>query len=137
MYIATYIVDIAALFYLMGLLYSSTNLNMQRKQPFLIAIILTIVMILSESGTIHTNNGSLNLRVTNIFCNVLGFSLAPLIPIAIILIFDRMILKSRKYLLIPTLINIVAAVFSPIFKFIFYVDAHNQYSRGDYFFVLL
>lgn len=137
MYIATYIVDIAALFYLMGLLYSSTNLNMQRKQPFLIAIILTIVMILSESGTIHTNNGSLNLRVTNIFCNVLGFSLAPLIPIAIILIFDRMILKSRKYLLIPTLINIVAAVFSPIFKFIFYVDAHNQYSRGDYFFVFI
>ena len=58
MYIATYIIDIAALFYLMGLSYSSTTLNMQRK-TILIAMLLTVIMILSEVGTVLTNNGSL------------------------------------------------------------------------------
>lgn len=133
MYIATYIIDIAALFYLMGLSYSSTTLNMQRKKPFLIAMLLTVIMILSEVGTVLTNNGSPNLRIINMVFNVLGFSLAPMIPIAITLIFDRMILKSHKLLLIPTLMNIVATVLSPIYGFIFYVDASNQYTRGDHF----
>jgi len=56
MYIATYIIDMAALFYLMGLLCSSTTLNIHRKKPFLAAVILTIIIILSEAGTILTNN---------------------------------------------------------------------------------
>ena len=75
MYIATYIIDIAALFYLMGLSYSSTTLNMQRKKPFLIAMLLTVIMILSEVGTVLTNNGSPNLRIINMVFNVLGFLL--------------------------------------------------------------
>lgn len=137
MYIATYIIDIAALFYLIGLLNSSTALNIQRKKPFLIAIILTVVIILSEAGTVLANNGGLNLRSINILCNVLGFALTPMIPISITLIFDRMILRSHKFLLIPTLINVVVTALSPLFKFIFYVDANNQYIRGDYFFVFI
>lgn len=135
MYIATYIIDIAALFYLMGLLYSSTALNIYRKKPFLIGIILTVIIILSEAGTVFADNGSLNLRDINILCNILGFALTPMIPIAITLIFDRRILRTHKLLLVPTLINIVATVLSPLFGFIFYVDANNQYIRGDYFFI--
>ncbi|PKM49988.1 MAG: hypothetical protein CVV02_13475 [Firmicutes bacterium HGW-Firmicutes-7] len=137
MYIATYIIDITALFYLMGLLYSSTALNIYRKKPFLIGIILTVIIILSEAGTVFADNGSLNLRSINIFCNILGFALTPMIPIAITLIFDRRILRTHKLLLVPTLINIVATVLSPLFRFIFYVDANNQYIRGDYFFIFI
>jgi diguanylate cyclase (GGDEF)-like protein len=137
MYAATYIIDIAALFYLIGLLYSSTALNSYRKKPFLIGIILTIVIILSEAGTVLTGDGSLNLRSINILCNILGFALTPIIPIAIILIFDRGILRTHKLLLTPTLINIAAAVLSPLFGFIFYVDANNRYIRGDYFFIFI
>lgn len=137
MYIATYVIDIAALFYLMVLLYSGTSLNSYRKKPFLIAIILTIIIILSETGTVFAGNGSLHLRSINVLCNILGFSLAPMIPVAITLIFDRRILKTHKFLLVPTLINIVATVLSPLFKLIFYVDANNQYIRGDYFFIFI
>lgn len=107
------------------------------QKTFFDSIILTIVIILSEAGTVLTNNGSLNLRSINIVCNVLGFILTPMIPIAITLIFSRMILTTHKLLLIPTFINIVATVLSPIFRFIFYVDANNQYIRGDYFFVFI
>lgn len=137
MYIATYIIDIAALFYLIGLLNSSTTLNICRKKPFLVGTILTVIIILCEAGTVFTNNGSLNLRSLNILCNIFGFALTPMLPIAITLIFDRMILRTHKLLLVPTLINIVATVLSPLFGFIFYVDANNQYIRGDYFFISL
>lgn len=137
MYTATYFIDIAALFYLMGLLYSSTALNNYRKKPFLVAIILTVVIILSEAGTVLNSNGILNLRSINILCNVFGFALTPMIPIAIILIFDKMILRTHKLLLIPSLINIIATVLSPLLRFIFYVDANNQYIRGDYFFIFI
>lgn len=93
MYIATYVIDIAALFYLIGLLYSSTTFNANRKKPFLIAVVLTIIIILSEVGTLLTNNESFNLRSINILCNVLGFAITPIIPIVITLIFDNVILK--------------------------------------------
>ncbi|MGI6425382.1 MAG: hypothetical protein ACOX2A_09295 [Tepidanaerobacteraceae bacterium] len=137
MYIATYIIDIAALFYLIGLVYSSTSLKCDRKNPFLISIILTIIIILSEAGSIFAENGSLNLRSINILCNILGFALTPIIPIAITLIFDKSILRKHKLMLVPTLINIVATVLSPLFRFIFYVDFNNHYIRGDYFFIFI
>lgn len=136
MYIATYMIDIAALFILIWLLKNSTSLNSSRKPPFLIAIVLIIIIILAEVGTIYTDSSSFNLRGMNILCNVLGFSLTPIIPIAITLIFDRKIL-SLKFMLIPTLINILFTVLSPLFGLIFYVDINNQYVRGDYFFVFV
>lgn len=137
MYIATYIIDIAALFYLIGLLYSSTTLKKFRKKPFLIGIILTVIIILSEVGTVFADNTSLNLRSLNILCNILGFALTPVIPIAIILIFDSKILKTHKFMLIPTLINILFTVLSPLFGLIFYVVVNNHYFRGDYFFIFV
>ncbi|HHV64363.1 MAG TPA: GGDEF domain-containing protein [Peptococcaceae bacterium] len=130
LYVATYILDIGALFYLIGLLYSSTALNVYRKKPFLIGIILTVIIILSEAGTVFTENGSLNFRSLNILCNIFGFALTPMIPIAITLIFDSESLIRRKLLLVPTLINVIATVLSPLLRLIFYVDANNQYIRG-------
>lgn len=137
MYLATYTIDITALFYLIGLLHSSTALKFYRKKPFLIAIILTIIVILSEAGTVFADNEYLNLRSINLLCNILGFALTPIIPIAITLIFDERIFKSHKLLLLPTLINIVATVLSPLYGYIFYIDPNNLYSRGDYFFVFI
>lgn len=137
MYIATYAIDLAAFLLLLWLLHTSTALNINRKKPFFSGIILTIVIILSEAGTIFTNNMDVSLRGINILCNILGFTLAPAIPIIITTIFDSTILRTHKYLLIPTLINIVATVLSPLFGFIFYVDVNNQYIRGEYFFTFI
>lgn len=137
MYIATYLIDTAALICLIGLMNSSTALNKVRKKPLLIGIILTMIIILSEAGSIYADNGSLNLRNINIISNVLGFALAPMIPVVITFIFDSRILNRHKFLLVPTLLNVAATVLSPLFSFIFYVDASNQYHRGDYFFIFI
>lgn len=137
MHIVISIVDIVALLYLSGLVYSGTMLNSDRKKPFLFGIVLTIIITLSEAGTILVGNGSLGLRSINIFCNILGFALTPLIPLVLITIFDSNILKTHKLLLLPTVLNIAAVVLSPLFRLIFYVDANNQYIRGNYFFVFV
>lgn len=137
MYIATYAIDIAALVFLIGLLYSSAVLNTNRKKPFLAGIILTIIIIIAEAGTIFADGGYFNLRSINILSNILGFSLAPVIPILIALIIDNRILTTHKIWLIPSFINVVAAGLSPLFRFIFYIDDKNQYIRGEYFFIFI
>lgn len=137
LYVAIYCIDVAALLYLLSMLSSGTLLNRDRKMPFIISIILTVLIILSEAGTIVAGSGSINLRSMNIFFNILGFSLSPMIPIAITLIFDRRILTTHKLLGLPTLINLVATVLSPFFKLIYYVDVNNKYMRGKLFFVYI
>jgi|SRR5690554_1967370 len=137
MYFATYLIDIFALLVLIWLLYSSTSLNVYRKKPFLIGVLLTIIIILAEAGSLYVADGSLNLRNAHIFFNILGFSLTPLIPIVIAFIIDKKILISNKFIIIPSIINAVITLLSPIFKFIFYVDANNQYLRGDYFYIFI
>lgn len=137
MYIVTYLIDIVALFYLIGLLNGSTALNSYRKKPFMIGIILTTIIILCESVTVFTVNGSLHFRSLHILSNILGFALTPMISLVIVLIFDRRIFKKHKLLLIPTLMNILASVLSPLYGFIFYVDANNLYTRGDYYFIFI
>lgn len=137
MYIATYIIDITSLILLIGLLHRSTALNNHRKKPFLAAIILTVIIILSEASTILTSNIHLDLRSINIFSNILGFSLTPLIPIVITLIFDERILTTHRLFLIPSLMNIFATILSPRFGFIFHLDGNNQYYRGDFFLIFI
>lgn len=137
MHIATYLIDIAALGCLMGLLHSDSALNPERRSPFLVAAILAAVAILSEAGTVFTSPEHLNHRNLHIFFNTLGFALSPVIPLAITLTFDKGLLRARKILLVPTVINLITAALSPSFGLIFSVNAHNQYARGDLFFVFI
>lgn len=137
MYIATYLIDIIALIYLMSLLHSSTSLIKYRKAAFYACILVTILIIVSEAATIFSSNGSADLRIINIVFNILGFSLSPMVPILIVLIFDNRILKSYKFLLIPTIVNIFATVLSIQYKIIFYIDENNYYMRGQYFYIFI
>ena len=136
-YIATYSIDMVALLYLYGLLHSSNTLDNYRKKPFLCGIVLTIIVILSEFGTILAGGENAGLRSLNIFCNVLGFALTPMIPIALIAISNIKFLSAHKFLLLPTFIDLVATVLSPLFRLIFYVDVNNQYERGNCFFIFV
>lgn len=97
-YIATYLIDVAALVFLCCLIYSNNILDQNRKGPFYLGTVLTVLIILSEAGTIIAGNGNADFRFLNIICNVFGFVLAPVIPIILIAIFDLNILKTKKLL---------------------------------------
>ncbi|HKM03736.1 MAG TPA: GGDEF domain-containing protein [Lachnospiraceae bacterium] len=133
-YSAMYIIDICALLFLFALLNGNNLLKKHRKNSFSYGIIFSILIILSEIGSIVANGGSSNLRGLNILCNVLGFTFTPMIPIVLINIFHTSILRKYKLLLLPTLLNIVVVMLSPIHGFIFYIDEYNQYERGSIFF---
>ncbi len=135
-YIATYLIDVAALIFLYCLIYSNNILDKNRKRPFYLGIVLTVFIIFLEAGTIIAD-GNADLRFLNILCNVFGFALAPMIPIILIVIFDVKILQTNKLLMLPLVLNTLVAALSPWFGFVFYVDANNHYQRGDSFFVFV
>jgi len=136
-YIATYSIDIVALLFLCFLSHRSNMLNNYRKKTFLFGIVLTVIIILSEAGTILAGNENIGLRNLNICCNVVGFALTPIIPLALIAISDISIIQTHKFILIPTLINIIAVALSPVFKLVFYVDINNHYERGNSFLIFI
>ena len=135
--IATYLIDIVALIFLCFLISNNNILDKNRKGPFYLGTVLTILIILSEVGTIIATDGNANLRFLNMLCNVMGFALTPVIPIILIAIFDVKILTSRKFLMIPSILNMLATALSPWLGLIFIVDVNNHYTRGDYFFIFV
>ena len=132
-YIAIYIIDIIALLFLFGLLYYDNFMSQQRKKAFSYAIFLTIFVILSEVGTTLVSEGDVNLQYWDILFNVLGFAIAPMIPIVLITIFDTKVIQKYKVCFLPTIINLIAVILSPIFGWIFQVDVNNHYQRGSIF----
>ncbi len=136
-YIATYFLDAVALSFLCYLIRNDSILDKDRKGPFYLGTTLTILIILSDVGTIIAANGGTNLRILNIICNVVGFTLAPVIPIILIAIFNIEVLQSNKLLMLPSILNMFATALSPWLSILFYVDANNQYTRGNYFFIFV
>jgi len=136
-YIATYFLDAVALTFLCYLISNDSILDKDRKGPFYLGTTLTILIILSDVGTIIAGNGSTDLRILNIICNVVGFTLAPVIPIILIAIFDVEVLQSNKLLMLPSILNMFATALSPWFNIVFYVDTNNKYTRGNYFFIFM
>ena len=135
--IATYFLDIVALAFLCFLIHNDNILDKDRKEPFYLGTALTILIILSDVGTMLATDGNINLRFLNILCNVIGFVLTPIIPIISIAILDIKILKSNKLLMLPSILNMFATSLSPWINIVFYVDANNQYTRGNYFYIFV
>lgn len=133
-YIIIYIMDISALLFLFVLLRVDNLMGARRSRAFSYGIIFTIVVILSEFGTILASEGSAEFRTFNVFCNVVGFAITPTITMVLIAIFDTKILRTKKVLLLPTILNTIAVLLSPWLGLIFYVDANNHYQRGIFFF---
>lgn len=131
--VATSVINIVALVILSKMVFSNSVLIRGRKRPFFIGIVLTIIVILAEVGTIVAGQGGPEWRELNLFGNVVGFALTPFIPVILLSIFDRNVLKTRMYLLLPALLNGIAAVLSPFFGLLFSIDEGNHYSREDLF----
>lgn len=136
-YISVYTIDIVALLFLFTLLQKESIIGIHLKKSFAYGIFLTILVVLSEFGTIMASQNYGDMRILNILFNVLGFALTPIIPIVLIWIFDSKIINKYKVLLLPTIINIFMTVLSPWLGLIFKVDNLNNYDRGIFFIVFV
>lgn len=135
--IAISLINIIALVILSRMINGNNVIVNRRKKPFALGIALTIVVILAEIGTIVADDGGSSWRSLNILSNVLGFMFTPLIPVVFLAIFDIKMIQTRLFLLLPAFLNGIAAILSPIFGLLFSVDANNQYTRGNLFFLFV
>ena len=87
--LAIYITDIIALVFLLVLLRYNIQLNSHHTRLFSYGIIFTVFVIIAEIGAIAAYEAQAELRNLNIFFNVIGFSLTPVIPIVLTAIFAR------------------------------------------------
>ena len=136
-HIVLYMLDVFALIFLLGLLHGYNMLGNQRKSPFFLGVILIILVIISEAGSVIACDGGPELRHFSVLFNLIGFILTPVIPIILMAILDIKILQRHKILLIPTIINAITVSLSPYFGLIFYVDLNNHYQRGKLFFLFV
>lgn len=136
-YMAIYIVDVIALFFLLVLLNKDNILVETRKRVFILGIVLSIIVIIAEFGTILFNEGIPQLTTANKIFNVIGFLIAPTIPLVLMAIFEKGIIRNHLYLLIPTVLNSIAVLLSPFWGLVFLVSDANVYNRGQFFFIFI
>lgn len=136
-YVANDIINIIALVVLKILLNQSVILNKSKRHIFTLTIYSTILIILMQIGTTLTDNNLPKYRAYSILFNTIGFILSPLVPVFISFILCEKTRIKKLISLIPTFINAVFVLLSPIFGLIFSVSENNEYSRGSFFFVFI
>lgn len=136
-YIAIYIVDVIALFFLLVLLNKDDILGESRKRVFVLGTVLSIITIFAEFGSILVNEGIPGLIVANKLFNVIGFFISPIIPLVLMAIFKKGIIRNHLFLLIPTVFNGIAVLLSPFWGLVFLVSNANIYKRGPFFFIFI
>lgn len=110
---------------------------------FLLLIGLTIFILILEILSVVLNSRDyIHFLVLQKFVDVLGFALAPLVPIVATLYAYKRINKFKKislnkfiWLAIPLIINGILSVGSYQFNWIFSITDENLYVRGPLFFI--
>lgn len=134
--ISTDILAIIALCFTIFFAKRNIVVNNRKNNIYISASVTTIILLLLEIATIlmqlSVNN---NLVISHRIANIIGFSLSPLVPF-IILLFSKNMEKRISYnsiLVLPLYFNAFMCVLSYKNGWIFFVDAQNQYTRGDLF----
>jgi diguanylate cyclase (GGDEF)-like protein len=136
-YIAKYTIDIVAMLMLLGLLNKRNLIDNQKKKAMKIVIILSIILIVIETITLIVDGIDVQFRAINIISNAIGFILTPLVPLALIPIFEINKKKISFYVYFASVINAIFVLLSPWFSFIYSVNTNNVYSRGNLFIIFI
>ena len=134
--ISTDVLAIIALFFTIGFAKRNVVVCNKKNMIYISAAATTIILLILEITTILMELSSNNkLMIPHRIANILGFSLSPIVPF-ILLFFNNNNEKSILYncfLTIPLCFNDFMCVLSYKTGFIFFVDAQNQYTRGNLF----
>jgi len=134
--ITTDMLAIITLCFTIGLAKRNFVINHDKNRVYIAAAWITIIILLLEIATLLlVQHPSPSLVIVHRLANVLGFALSPLV--AYILLTFNLDLSighmQRRFLRLPLYANGLICILSYKTGWIFYVDAYNQYSRGDLF----
>lgn len=114
---------------------NSDILEKRMKKYFRLTILFIMLVVCAEAGTTVAETLPANYRIFHVLCNVVGFSLSPVVPLLLACAFCNRYTSFWNWSALPAFINIVFTVISPLSGSIFTVSAQNDYARGDWYFV--
>ena len=107
------------------------------RRHFLASVLSIAIVVLAELGTVFDGYPArISLFMNNIF-NIIGFSLSPFVPVMIAKALSNRSLRWSNAMLIAPVVNLVLAVLSPAWGFIFRILPDGSYFRGTFFFVYI
>lgn len=132
-------IDILAIFALcLTISFANRNIvfNNEKNKLYIIATVTTVVLLLLELATVYMELSDNEIYVIPYrIANILGFSLSPAVPFILFFFNTDKTNKviNKTLLFLPICINALVCILSFKTGWIFYVDAQNQYTRGDLF----
>lgn len=137
LYIATGIFNIIMLLFLLHLVSNNETMTGLESRAYILTIVLTISVILTEIATSIFDTQGSNFRIPNIMANEVGFTLSVYIPFVLAMLYDKELIKQLKFLLIPAHLFLLVMITSPWTGWMFSVSINNVYRRGPYFFLYI
>lgn len=134
-YIFLGIVSTMAMLLLYAIIKNNEILSRKMKMFFTYAILGTIIVTLCEIGTYFFEKPYMDFRLESLFCNVIGFSISPFIPVFMALSFCNADYSKLKIWVFPATLNMIFIVLSPFFDLMFSISVDNIYTRGPWFFI--
>lgn len=134
-YLAFNMADLAILLILTMQSGMSHILNLVRKKYFVFSIGLVAIVLIAEMITSIFDSADSKYWIPNLLANMIGFSVSPFIPLGLSMAFGNRLSKVEHSIWIPSVLNAVLVLISPIYGLIFSVTSENVYSRGPLFMV--
>lgn len=136
-YTAIGLLNILVLVLLCYMVQKNDILDSKKKTTYQVTILLTIVVIISELGSNLFDGLGSSFRIPNIAVNIIGFSISPIIPLLLALVFSTRHSRIKPLIFLPCIVNLILAAISAKFALIFTVSTENVYSRGSVFAVYI
>lgn len=136
-YTAIGLLNILALTLLCYMVQKNDILGSDKKTLYQITVLLTVVVIASELGTNCFDNLGPSFRILNVVFNIIGFSISPIIPLLLALIFSTRHSRIRSFIFLPCIVNLILTTASAKIGLVFTVSTDNAYSRGPAFAVYI
>lgn len=111
-------------------------LNNYKNKIYISMSVLVIVLLVLEMLTVLIDLPTVEkLVIPNRLVNIVGFSLSPVIPYIFLcfLCNEEKKIFHHRFLQIPLYLNAIVCILSYKTGWVFYVDAQNQYTRGNLF----
>lgn len=135
------IVDVINLLLLIYLIRQNTLHSSRNSKAFSVAILLVIVVSVIEliiywleSYWIKTGYWD-GYRILDIVLNIVGFSVTPIIPVALMFLVKKDIKKYLKYFSALIIFNLILFITTPITGWMFTVTKSGEYIRGPFYFL--
>ena len=133
--ISTDVLAIVALCFTIYLAKRNPIVNNYKNKIYMSAAVITIILLILEITTIlmelSSNN---NLLIPHRIANIMGFSLSPAVPFIFSFFNNKENrIVHNRILAVPLFFNAFMCVLSYKTGWIFFVNAQNQYSRGNLF----